>query len=61
MQSQLDEMRASRWPWLTGFVTRQLAVCADYRFSFAPEIHSTEMLFVLGTPKNRRTASRFGS
>lgn len=35
----------------TGFVTLQLAVCGDYRFSFAPEIHSTEMLYVLGTPK----------
>jgi len=34
-----------------GFVTLQLAVCGNYRFSFAPEIHSTELLYILGTPK----------
>jgi hypothetical protein len=35
----------------TGFVTLNLAVCGDYRFSFTPEIHSTDSLYILGTPK----------
>jgi hypothetical protein len=34
-----------------GFVTLYIAVCGSYRFTFAPEPHSTEMLFMLGTTK----------
>jgi hypothetical protein len=34
-----------------GSVTLNLAVCGDYRFSFAPEIHSTDSLYIIGTPK----------
>lgn len=34
-----------------GVVLLDLLVCGDYRFSFAPEIHSTDMIYDIGTPK----------
>jgi hypothetical protein len=46
--AEYDEWRATNMG-KSGHLMLYLVVCGDYRFSFAPEIHSTQSLFTVGT------------
>jgi hypothetical protein len=50
----LDQAEYDKWQTAhgrAGVIFLDIIVCADYRFSFAPDIHSTDMIYLLGTSK----------
>ena len=44
--SEFDQWKASKHP---PFIAFNILICGDYQFTFAPDIHSTNLIYTLAT------------